>query len=153
MKKTVAVLTILILTATVSGCVRHGSQNPESELPLDVAQMIETGTGKTGADPAMTAPGTDLHARLGAPAHYETEIVSEAGFLKVHTDADVVFETTNATPSSAVNSTPARTVTDAVPVAVLLSSCHTVALSAVFVLTAHAILFDVPNLFGNKLTR
>ena len=91
MKKTVAVLTILILAVIASGCVRQGSQALESELPLDVAQMIEIGTGKTGADPAMTAPGTDLNARLGAPAHYETEIVSEAGFLKVHTDADVVL--------------------------------------------------------------
>jgi hypothetical protein len=91
MKKTVAVLTILILAVIASGCVRQGSQAPESELPLDVAQMIETGTGKTGADPAMTVPSKDLYTRLDAPEHYETEIVSESGFLKVHADADVVL--------------------------------------------------------------
>lgn len=94
MKRTVAILITLIMLLSAAACSAAKTQNTESSLPLDVVQMIDLATEKTPEEISAgheDGSSTDLYARLGAPSHYQKELVSEAGFLKVHADADVVL--------------------------------------------------------------
>lgn len=94
MKRTVAILISLIMLLSATACSAAKTQNTESSLPVNVVQMIGLATGTSLEDTYAgpeEAEKTDLYARLEAPSHYQKELVSESGFLKVHADADVVL--------------------------------------------------------------
>ncbi|MBQ9187892.1 MAG: hypothetical protein IJ138_01065 [Clostridia bacterium] len=60
---------------------------PTPEEPIIVGKNTET---MLAAAQTETKDETPLAERLGAPAHYQAELVSKGGRLSVSVDADVV---------------------------------------------------------------
>lgn len=84
-------LTCLVLAACMlmaGGCQKRAEAD-EPAMQLDMAQMVET--AKVGAASLPETAAIDYYALLGAPRHYQTELVSASGKRKVHVDAELAL--------------------------------------------------------------